>query len=170
MRSRRLAHLKKFSFVDQERVGLIGFSWGAIIGLLASSKAYAEVFSPAQRFAAVASFYPACYRPATGNLPELELLRPDTDKSLLVLMGERDTETPPAECLPRLQTLKERGAPVEWHLYPETTHCWDCSSLNNFSKVDYLGNQIVYHYDKAVTSDSSQRAFAFLARHLKAKE
>ena len=55
-----LEHLQRFDFVDQNRVGLMGFSWGAMVGLLASSRSVAATFSPSRRFASVVSFYPAC--------------------------------------------------------------------------------------------------------------
>ncbi len=161
-----LDHLKRFEFVDPDRVGLMGFSWGAMVGLLASSKAVANVFSPSKRFAAVASFYPGCYFPASGTRGEIEFLRTDTDRPTLVLMGELDTETPPADCLARLEALKDRGGPASWHLYPKATHCWDCSSLNNLSKVDSFGHKVVYFYDEQVTNDSSRHAFDFFADHL----
>jgi dienelactone hydrolase len=161
-----LDHLKRFEFVDPDRVGLMGFSWGAMVGLLANSKTVANVFSPSKRFAAVVSFYPGCYFPASGTRGEIEFLRTDTDKPTLVLMGELDTETPPADCLPRLEALKDRGVPVSWHLYPKATHCWDCSSLHNLSKEDFLGHKVIYLYDEQATNDSSQRAFDFFADHL----
>src|SRR5258705_321762 len=56
-----LEHLQRFDFVDQSRIGLMGFSWGAMVGLLVNSRAVAEALSPSGRFASVASFYPACY-------------------------------------------------------------------------------------------------------------
>lgn len=161
-----LDHLERFEFVDPERVGLMGFSWGAMVGLLASSKTVANVFSPSKRFAAVASFYPGCYFPASGTRGEIEFLRTDTDRPTLVLLGDSDTETPPADCLARLETLKDRGVPVSWHLYPKATHCWDCSSLNNLSRLDSSGHKVVYLYDEQVTNDSSRRAFDFFADHL----
>ena len=66
-------------------------------------------------------------------------------------MGERDTETPPAECVPKLEVARTAGAPVEWHVYPEATHCWDCKNLDGFSKTDFRGNQVVYQYDKKLS-------------------
>jgi dienelactone hydrolase len=164
-----LDHLKRFEFVDADRVGLMGFSWGAMVGLLASSKTVANVFSPSKRFAAVASFYPGCFFAASGARSEIEFLRTDTETPTLVLMGALDTETPPADCLPRLEALKDKGIPVSWHLYPSTTHCWDCSSLHNLSKLNLLGREVVYLYDEQVTNDSSRRAFDFLADHLAAR-
>jgi dienelactone hydrolase len=164
-----LDHLARFEFVDPDRVGLMGFSWGAMVGLLASSKTVAGVFSPSKRFAAVASLYPGCYFPASGTREEIEFLRNDTDRPALLLLGQLDTETPPADCLPRLEALKERGAPVSWYLYPKATHCWDCRSLHNLSKEDSLGHKVVYLYDEQVTKDSGLRAFDFLAAHLAAR-
>ena len=159
-------HLRKFAFVDQNRVALVGFSWGAMVGLYASSGAIASQFSSG-RYGAVVALYPVCYFPGGGQFREVEWLRADTDMPLLVLMGGEDNEAPPAECIPRLEKLKQKGMPVEWHLYPATTHCWDCSSLDNFSKTGLQGQRIVYHYDRQITQDSAERMFAFLAKHLK---
>ncbi len=160
-------HLRKFAFVDQDSVALAGFSWGAMVGLAVSSGAIASQLS-SSRYGAVVSFYPICYFPGNGQFQAVEWLRAEVDKPLLVLMGDQDTEAPPAECVSRLEKLTQKGAPVEWHVYPATTHCWDCSSLNNFSKTDWLGNRVVYRYDSQVTQDSAERMFAFLAKHLKA--
>lgn len=160
-------HLRKFAFVDQDRVALIGFSWGAMVGLYVSSSAIASQLS-SSRYGAVVAFYPICYFPGAGQFQAVEWLHADIDRPLLVLMGDQDNEAPPAGCVPRLEKLAQKGAPVEWHLFPATTHCWDCSSLHNFSKTGLLGNRIVYRYDRQVTQDSAERMFAFLVKHLKA--
>ena len=139
-----------------------------MVGLLASSKAYADALSPQRRFAAVVSFYPICYLAPRGNRGAIEFLRPDHDRPALVLLAEEDTEAPPSDCLARLKTLKENGVPVDWHLYAGATHCWDCSSLHNFSKVDFLGNRVVYRHDKQVTTDSIRRTFEYFDARLKA--
>lgn len=161
-----LDHLARFEFIDPGRVALMGFSWGAMAGLLTDSQSVAEAFSPEKRFVAVVGFYPACYFPALGDLREIEFLRPDTDRPALVLMGELDTETPPSDCLPRLEALREKGVSVAWHVYPKTTHCWDCSSIDGFTKT-FRGNAVVYHYDKSTADDSARRAFDFLDARLK---
>jgi dienelactone hydrolase len=147
-------HLRKFEFVDKKRIALAGYSWGAMVGVLASSKRYGTALAPGERFAAVVSFYPGCFtlRPPGGN--PYEIVNTDIDRPLLVLMGEKDTETPASECVPKLEAAKSAGAPVEWHVYPETTHCWDCRHLDGFSKTDSRGSQVTYRYNKNVTQDA----------------
>jgi dienelactone hydrolase len=157
-------HLRKFDFVDKARVAMAGFSWGAMNGLLASSRIWGSTLAAGERFAAVVSFYPGCFtvKPPAGGA--FELVNPDIDRPLLVLMGGEDTETPPAECMPKLEAAKAAGAPVEWHVYPASTHCWDCKNLHNFSKTDFRGNAVVYRYDAKVTEDSARRMFEFLEK------
>jgi dienelactone hydrolase len=162
-------HLRKFEFVDKTRVALAGYSWGAMVGVLASSKRWGTTLAPGERFNAVVSFYPGCFtiKPQSGK--PYEIVESDIDRPLLVLMGESDTETPAAECIAKLEAVKGKGAAVEWHVYPQTTHCWDCRQLDGFSKTDVRGSQVTYRYDEKVTRDSTRRMFEFLEKNLRPK-
>lgn len=164
------AHLKTFAFVDKSRIATVGFSWGAMVGILAGSPGYvAEVAPGLGALAAVVSLYPACYIGPFGTFPTgTEFLRPDLATPSLLLLGGLDTETPPQECLSRLPSLQERNAPVEWHVFQEATHCWDCNDQHNqrWSPPWAGGRSVVYFYDSKVTDDSAERAFAFLGRRL----
>jgi dienelactone hydrolase len=157
-------HLRGFDFVDKNRIAHAGFSWGAMVGVMASSRSYSASVGVEGGIAAFVSFYPGCYtiRPPTG--PPYEIVYSDIALPLLVLMGGKDTETPPSDCVPRLEKVRSAGAPVEWHLYPEATHCWDCSQLDGFSKIAFNGKHVVYRYNDAVTKDSGRRMFEFLER------
>lgn len=88
----------------------------------------------------------------------------------LVLMGGEDTETPAPECSAKLQAPKLGGAPVEWHLYPKATHCWDCKEMNGLKKVDVRGNHVTYRYDEVTTRDSRKRMYDFLSTSLSRKK
>ena len=114
------------------------------------------------------AFYPGCFTIRPPTSAAYEILDRDVDRPLLVLMGERDVETPPSDCVSRLEAAKAGGAPVEWHVYPEATHCWDCRNLDGFRKVDFRGTSVEYRYDTAVTDDSARRMFAFLERAMPA--
>lgn len=140
-------HLKSFLFVDKTRVGMLGVSWGAMVGLLAASPTYAaDARSSGAQLGAVVSLYPLC-RTMGGE----ELVRPDVATPTLVLMGGQDTETP-----------------VEWHVFPTATHCWDCSDQNGqrWSPPWAGGRTVIYLYDGKVTDESAERAFDFLSRRL----
>jgi dienelactone hydrolase len=164
------AHLQKFDFVDKERIAHAGYSWGAMVSMALSGKTWGEALGDGTRFAAAVSFYPGCFsiRPQSG--PAYELINPDIDKPLLVLMGGLDVETPPSECVPKLERVKSAGGPVQWHVYPDATHCWDCKNLNNFSKSDWRGNRVTYTYSSQITQDSEQRMFEFLEAAMKTKK
>jgi dienelactone hydrolase len=158
-------HLRRQQFVDADRVALVGFSWGAMVGLLTNSPHYVNALRAGRGFTAVASFYPGCFRifPPNGR-PPLDTVNGDIANPLLVMMGEADSETPSYECLEKLEPLRKAGAPVEWHLYPQTTHCWDCEQFNGLSKIDIRGHHVEYHFRQDVTQDSEDRLFEFLDR------
>lgn len=159
-------HLRGLPYVDGKRIAMVGYSWGAMIGLMASSQHIASgALANAAPFAAVASFYPGCFKITPPNdRPPFEILNADIKHPLLVLMGEDDTETPAGECVSKLEAVKTTGAPVEWHVYPQTTHCWDCRGLDGRSKTDVRGNHVEYRFSPEATKDGRQRLFEFLAR------
>lgn len=162
-------HLQKFDFVDKKRIALAGFSWGAMVGVLAASAGTSSSLLSGVRFSAVVSFYPGCFTVKTPSGSSFEFVRPDIDHPLLVLMGELDNETPADECVAKLSPLKAAGAPVEWHIYPHTTHCWDCKNLDGHSKTDVRGNRVTYRYSKDITDDSARRAFQFLDKSMSSR-
>ena len=163
-------HLKTFPFVDKSRIAVLGVSWGAMVGLRSGSPGFVAKAAPAGTpLSAVVSLYPACYLPPFGTSPGGEFLLSDVSTPTLVLMGGQDNETQPQECLSRLAPLKERGAPVEWHVFANATHCWDCSDQHHqrWNPPWAGGRSVVYLYDSRVTDESAERAFEFLSRQLK---
>lgn len=155
-------HLSTFDFVDKKRIAHAGYSWGAMVGAMASGRQASSVLREPTEIAAFVSFYPGCFTITPPSGRTYEILNNDVSRPLLMLMGGKDTETPPSDCVPRLEKNKALGGPVEWHLYPDATHCWDCAHLNGFSKVDARGNKVTYRYDDATTKDSTRRMFEFL--------
>lgn len=156
-------HLRGLPYVDGGRVMQAGFSWGAMIGLLASGKGFLERQNLGRGFDAVASIYPGCFT-ITTPVRTFEVFNPPVAQPLLVLMGSADTETPPADCVPKLQAAQQNGAPITFHVYDNATHCWDCKHADGLSKVDIRGNKVSYRYDEALTRDTMDRIFAFFEK------
>lgn len=157
-------HLRGFPFVDKSRIATIGMSWGAMVGLAASSKAVVDSLGErVARIDATVNLYPMC-----SFVDGIQLPADDIAVPTLILAGDKDTETPAAPCVRRLPEMRDRGAPVEWHVFPDATHCWDCSDLHGYrwSPPWAGGRQVVYLYDSGVTQDSADRVFEFLARRL----
>ncbi len=153
-------HLQTFPFIDSKRIAHVGFSWGAMVGLLSASKSASA--QPENPVAAYVALYPGCYTIRTLSGDGYEIVRPDIARPALVLMGGEDTETPASDCLPKLEAAKAKGAPFEWHLFSRATHCWDCSQADGLRKEPVRGGVSVYRYDPAVTKEAGERMFDFL--------
>lgn len=75
------------------------------------------------------------YAGGKANVTFMDMLSADSDRPILMLMGELDIETPPATCFPLLNEMKAAGKPVEWHIYPKTTHGWDKANTTAMSSA-----------------------------------
>lgn len=161
-----VAHLASLPSVDSQRISVIGFSKGAMMASWLASSNVANTLRPGTPLvAASVSAYAFCaFAPTRGRPQGITIVQPDTDRPLLVLMGGKDNETPPASCLELLPKLQAAGRPVQWHLYPDATHAWDSADKDGVSKIDFKGDRITYKYDAVVTEDSVKRVFDFLAK------
>lgn len=162
-----VAHLATLPYVDAKRISVLGFSKGALVATWLASSSVGSTLRPGTpAIASLAAVYGFCALPPTRGRPDgVQILQPDTDRPLLMLMGGKDNETPPASCLERLPKLKAGGALVEWHLYPDATHGWDQSENHGYSKIAFNGERVSYLYDKDITDDARRRVFEFLAKY-----
>jgi dienelactone hydrolase len=162
-----LAHLRARPDVDPARVGVMGFSYGAMAALRVASASYRRsVLGQAPGFRASVAFYPYCtplLLPPTipASVQERTTnLYPDVDTPLLILIGDADDETPARQCAEPAQRLARFGRPVALHVYPGVTHAFDQASLGSEPWRSPRG--YVYRYDPRATEDAAGRALAFL--------
>jgi len=119
------------------------------------------------RYRANASFYGCGFFPAGVNINRPDVVSyfiNDTDRPLLWLSGERDTECLVDSDAAMAKFLADRKLPIEFHLLKGATHCWDCSDMNGFSKTMKRTSgsvRVDYRYDKAITEDSISKTFKF---------
>lgn len=147
------AFLRARADVDGDRVGVIGWSHGGIIGLKLAAKQPAKLSwtdVPVVPFRGVVAFYPYCGTAKDAVVP------------LLILIGTEDDWTPAENCQGFEAMQRAVGAPVELVLYEGATHSFDEASVGQ--GYVYAGHFL--RYDGAATADAADRLFAFLARTL----
>jgi dienelactone hydrolase len=159
--------LRKLSYVKPDQVAMVGYSQGALIALFNNSKSFREEFRQHRGFDAYVSFYPPCrIMSLPPNRLIIDVVQKDIEKPHLFLLGGADNETPASDCEALVTPIKSAGKPVQLHTYPNETHCWDCKSLNGFTKPGRLGT-VTYTYSETATLDSFKRTKAFLVESLK---
>lgn len=165
-----LGHLLRLSFIDTAHVYQTGYSNGGNAAALLASPQGAIALKAPGRFRATVANYGTCstsgyYTGTQKNVAGLELLSADSDRPILMLMGELDIETPPKLCFPLLEQMKAAGKPVEWHIYPKATHGWDKRENDGHIYRTTSGDAMTYTYDATVTQDATNRMISFFNRH-----
>jgi len=144
-----LDHLAQFPFVDKARIYEAGYSWGGFVASFLASSAVAEALGARNRFRATIAHYSPC------KFRNYDIVLPSIDRPVLMLLGERDDETPPASCFPALEELQAAGKPVHWHVFPGATHGWD--------KQGQARNG--YFYNRETTDEATRRMLEFIAQN-----
>lgn len=146
-----LAYLRSLDFVDPDRIGVIGWSFGGRVALLAGREMLGNaVHPPADGFRAAVAFYPSC----SGGLA-------DDIIPLLLLLGEADDWTPAAACVEAAKRARQQGRTVLWTVYPLAYHAFDVDARRRV----YLGHYMEYNH--SATRDAEKQVRAFLAQYLR---
>ena len=147
-----LVFLARQTFVDPQRVAMVGFSAGARLALSAAEpNAFEHYAPPGLRFRAAAAFYPPCSE-AT--------VRPGIPT--LIFIGALDDWTPAADCSTKVAGWGNAGPPVDLVVYPGAYHGF---------YYEYLqpGRAMFEHwleYNGASADNATHRLHQFLDRHL----
>ncbi len=148
-----LAFLARQSFVDPQRVAVVGFSAGGRVALSVAENSFDELVPEGNlRFRAAAAFYPPC---------EQAVRRPLIPT--LIFIGALDDWTPAKDCSGRTDNWGNDGPPVELVVYPGAYHGFYYTYLQP-------GRTMFDHwleYNGAAADDADQRLHRFLDRHLK---
>ncbi|EJC79986.1 dienelactone hydrolase-like enzyme [Rhizobium leguminosarum bv. trifolii WSM2297] len=140
-----LEFLSKSSFVDAQRVALMGFSAGGT-ATLEGTKIEGNEQLMDHKFRAAVAYYPVCA--ATQG---------DATVPILILTGDRDNWSPTERCRKRLARLSDDSPPIELNIYKGTYHDFDAPEFAVGRKV--LGHIEKYNPDAAPKSIRSVHAF-----------
>jgi len=159
--------------ISKNRIYSIGGSEGGMIGGFLSSPGIKKFTAPdAPRYRANASLYGCAVFPVGSSGPQNTkdhmYIFNDMDRPLLWLMGEVDNECIIKDELQIIKDFQKIKLPIEYYLYKDTTHCWDCKAKNGSRQtMNRFGSQVtvLYTYDQNVTNDSTNRVLDFFDKH-----
>ncbi len=157
-----LAWLAAQPFVEASRIGVIGWSNGAMTVLALVDPAWPRPPDLAADFRAAVAFYPGCRAARarggwTSRMP------------LAILVGAADNWTLPGPCRDLAATARARGAPVELTLYPGAYHDFDHPGLPLRERRNVASTRsgtAMIGTDPAARADALARVPAFLAGNL----
>lgn len=119
-----LEYLANTSGIDAQRIGVLGFSWGGVMSLLAANQSYTDLLGNGRPFAAHVAHYPVCWAYNIG-LPGIEFGADAlglTGVPVLMQVGSLDDyDEGGAPC----QNLAAPFPEVSVKVYPNAHHAWD---------------------------------------------
>ena len=161
--------------IEPARIGIMGFSSGGILTVLASSDALARQYGGDRRFAAHLGFYPHCWFLRRIPAGTLDTLKPDvfasfTGRPVRILLGGKDDYEAPASCLALIDALPPRErSHFELTVYPGATFAWDSvagSATWNANINGGRGGTVTVVADREIAEKSRADAVSYFRKHL----
>lgn len=120
-----LEYLSNNTSIDSENIGVIGFSWGGVVSLLAATQDYSSQFGNGKTFASHIAHYPVCWAYNIG-IPGINFERL-TGEPVLIQIGDKDDyDEGAAPCLNLVASLpEEQQSLVDVNVYKNAFHAWD---------------------------------------------
>ena len=176
-----LDYLSRHPRIDANRIGIMGFSWGGNVSVLASSDELARQYSRGElRFAAHLGLYPACSKhyalvaDKPGKWTELEptVYRRITGSPVRILAaGKNDYDSRDREVCAKF--IAALPVEVQRHfsltVYPEATFGWDSrfsSATYDASAKEGKGGIVDVIANAVIATQSQQSAVAYFRRYL----
>lgn len=115
-----LKFLAEHPAIDEDAIGLLGFSWGGVVTLLSTNPEYIEQYGNGRQFAAHVANYPVCWG-YTAGIPGI-FFDPVNDSDVLIQIGDRDDyDNSSLPC----EALAAPFANVSVNVYKHAYHAWD---------------------------------------------
>ncbi|MFC3092836.1 hypothetical protein DRW07_01285 [Alteromonas sediminis] len=158
-----LAYLAQRPDIDANKIGIMGFSWGAVVTMLTATKQYDDLAGLPFKFAAHVAHYPICY--GYNNVPGFEFENL-TGAPVLIQSAELDHYDFPGACPLMVSQIPEADqAVVEVIEYKNVFHTWDRlePEIEVFDPVAYLGvgGMVTLAPDKKTARKSRKKVVKF---------
>lgn len=115
-----LKYLAENPAIDPERIGVLGFSWGGVVSMLAANNHYAGAFGEGLTFAGHVAHYPVCWGYNIG-IPGI-FFDNLTGNPVLIQIGDLDDYDEGA--IP-CESLAAPFDNVSVNVFPNAHHAWD---------------------------------------------
>lgn len=129
-----LAYLAADPRIDAERIGIVGFSWGGVVTMLAASGSYVDIYGDGEGFAAHVAHYPICYSynedlppPLPPPVAPFGLEFGNLASPLLIQIGDRDDyDEGSGPCEALIASLPDADQSLmSLIVYRNAYHAWD---------------------------------------------
>jgi len=122
---RALKYLSEDPRIDADRIGVIGFSWGGVMTMLAATQQYTFLYGEGLTFAAYVAHYPICWAYNIG-IPGADFNNL-TGNPLLIEVGDSDDyDEGGGPCQNLVASLTpEEQAIASVNVYSNSEHAWD---------------------------------------------
>lgn len=161
-----LTYLQQHPGIDPERIGLMGFSWGGVIAMLAATEGAPAGDSPG--FVSMAALYPVCW--GYNRVPGYEFQQVQASQ-LMIISGAEDDYDAPDDCQQLLSNLDALQQPdIQLVQLPGATHAFDRRAPESLFFDPYAhrgqGGEVRIRYSPSATQTSLQRIGAFFSSTL----
>ncbi|MGY6275442.1 dienelactone hydrolase family protein [Methylomonas sp. MgM2] len=140
--------------IDPDRIGVLGFSWGAVVSMASATENIAAQFGAGLRFKAHVANYPVCYAYNNPYIPFSQFgyfsfgsqaSNPLTGAPVMIQIGDSDAyDESPAPCLALKASLpSDERQLIEVVPYSDAAHAWDrlMVPISVFDPFSHLGQQ-----------------------------
>jgi dienelactone hydrolase len=141
-----LSFLASLPFIDPQRVGVIGFSWGGVASRFSMDKRIAKAKGGKLFFSLHADYYGPCQETIDTTAT--------TGTPLLTVRGVLDASNSPAGCARREEELRHAGSAVKAYTL-EAGHNWDTAEPFRFdSSAPFTSAACLLRYSSGATEST----------------
>jgi len=115
-----LKYLAENPAIDANRIGVLGFSWGGVVTMLAATNDYTDLYGDGRAFAAHIAHYPVCWAYGIG-IPGI-FFDNLTGSPVLIQIGDQDDYDDGYELC---EALAAPFTNVSVNVYKNSYHAWD---------------------------------------------
>lgn len=160
-----IAYLKKLSYLNTNEMGLIGFSWGGVMSMLATQ----DRFNFPKELKAIVADYPICW--AYNKVPSYELNSFRPEVKLLIISGKEDKYDNPNDCNYLIRSLDSATQKnIKLLSLDNATHAFDLQKENTsfFDPYAYngKGGYVPIKYNPLATRKSMEEIKEFFKMNL----